>query len=208
MSVNEVSIKMNNLPMAPAKSGISDKPEKPATEPQDGVEISDGKQEEKPSFLERVGKKIGGWIDRKADDMDKPKTTGDKIKSVLIQTAFGAAAGAGLIAMAASPVALGVIAGVVGGAVGLVAGGMVGGLLGGIVGAGRGDAGGGATTGALIGGIGGGAVGAGVAGLAGYADAHILVGMAAALGGGPVGGAIAGAIMTGAYATYSALASK
>ena len=207
MAINEVSIKMNTLPVK-AESKVEAKQEQASQiNTQESVSISDGKQTEKKSFKE----KVGGWLKNKIENAENPKplTTSQKVGRVLLKTAAGAATGAAIIAIGASPVALGVVSAVVGGVVaggvGAILGGLAGGLIGGCA---NGEAEKGATKGALIGGIGLGALGAVGSGMSGFAEAHVLTGIAAAMGGGPIGGAIAGGILSGAYAVYKAVTSK
>jgi len=170
----------------------------------DAVTITSGDGKEQKSLKD----KFASWLKSKIDEQGQPLTAGRAIGNIARDTLIGAAGGAAVIAIGASPAAMGVASAVIGGAVlGLVGTG-VGAFVGYLIGGAKNGADGsskGAKMGAALGGLGLGTLGA----IGGYAsgavETSILVSLAAHMGGGPLGGAIGGAVISGVLSGISNL---
>jgi len=170
----------------------------------DTITITAGNVKEQKSFKD----KLSSWIKHKVDEQNQPLTTGRAIGNIVRDTLIGAAGGAAVIAIGASPAAMGIASAVIGGAVlGLVGTG-VGAFVGFLIGGAKNSSDGassGAKMGAAIGGLGLGSLGAVTGYASGAIETSVLVSLAAHLGGGPLGGAVGGAIISGVLSGLSNL---
>lgn len=133
------------------------------------------------------------------------KVRENKVARVLMDTASGAALGAGIVALGASPVGFAVASAVLGGVVCGGVGAAVGGFAGFLIGGAQGNASKGAKRGALIGALTLGGLGAFGAYAGGFVQGAVVVQLAEYFGGGTFGGALAGGLFSGGMSAFGAL---